>query len=113
MRHKVYHFPETVTASGTWPKGHSLGQNSGHCERREAICLLGARGLFLGAFFSEAVSCLREDRFGKRRLAMTSGFLLKKWLKAKWCRPVGFSALTIKSQVFLLAGGNEPFSLLI
>jgi hypothetical protein len=37
-------------------KGHSLGQNSGHCERSEAICLLGAKGLFLGALLSEAIS---------------------------------------------------------
>jgi hypothetical protein len=29
----------------------------------------------LRALFSEAVSCLRGDRFGKKRLAMTSGFL--------------------------------------
>jgi hypothetical protein len=31
----------------------------------------------LRAFFSEAVSCLQGDRFGKKRLAMTSGFLQK------------------------------------
>jgi hypothetical protein len=32
----------------------------------------------LRAFFSEAVFCRREDRFGEKRLAMTSDFLRKK-----------------------------------
>jgi hypothetical protein len=70
-----------VIASGTWPKGHSLGQNSGHCERSEAICLLGARGLFLGAFLSEATLCKPGDCFGKKRLAMTKVLTLNEYKK--------------------------------
>jgi hypothetical protein len=46
----------TVIASVTWPKAIlSCRTAHGHCERSEAICLLGAKGLFLGAFLSEAV----------------------------------------------------------
>jgi hypothetical protein len=42
------------------------------------MIVMTSKKLSLRAFFSEAVSCLQEDRFGKKRLAMTTGFLRKK-----------------------------------
>jgi hypothetical protein len=37
----------------------------------------------LRAFFSEAVSCLQKDRFGKERLAMTSRFFIEKMTESQ------------------------------